>query len=78
MTQSSRDTQEPIAFHKQVWCKASSGGIFLIKFLNCSKYDELYGRRRPRLGKLGILKLLEQIMTVVVSACFILCFIDKL
>ncbi len=30
MTQSSWDTQEPIAFHKQVWCKAYSGGIFWI------------------------------------------------
>ncbi len=24
--QSSRDTQEPIAFHNQAWCKASSDG----------------------------------------------------
>ncbi len=28
--QSLRDTQEPIAFHNQGWCKASSGCIFLI------------------------------------------------
>ncbi len=46
----SRDIQEPIAFHNQVWHKASSGGIFWI-CRNCSTQDELYcgWRRRSRL-----------------------------